>query len=152
MVIVDPNSSDNEVIGVVLEWVDVLARKDYLTVFKELGYWDYDEESGVEEIRNAISKYRSPEFFPGVEEFVVSDWRLAKGGNPEPQRKVVWYDPNEPGIRASISVDLPLNGAWSDLQAEFLLFERAHIDSGYELRLETIYSWKQRNRESDEKS
>ncbi len=135
---INSNSSDDEILEIVLEWIDVLSKQDYERVAKELGYWDYDVGAATKAIREAIEGYRSPELFPNVEDFRVSDWRLAMGGNLEPIREIVWYKENTVGIVVSVCVHLPLNGAWSDLAADFLLFERGNRPGQYQLKLEEI--------------
>jgi hypothetical protein len=135
---INSNASDDEILEVVFEWVDALSRRDYERVARELGYWDFDVGAATRAIREAIEGYRAPALFPDIENFVVSDWRLATGGNPEPKREVVWYKENAVGIVVSIKVHLPLNGAWSDLTADLLLFERGGHPGKYELRLEEI--------------
>ena len=89
-------------------------------------------------MREAIEGYRSLKFFPNIDDFKVSDWRLATGGNPEPTRAIVWSEENTVGIVVSVCVHLPLNGAWSDLAADFLLFERVDRPGQYQLCLEEI--------------
>lgn len=138
MVWINSNSSDDEIFDIIFNWIDVLSEEDYRRVAKELGYWDFDDDPATEAIRAAITDYRSPNLFPNLEGFRVSDWRLATGGNPEPRREIVWHKENAVGIVASICVDLPLNGAWSDLAADFLLFERGDHPGEYQLRLEEI--------------
>ena len=138
MVWVNSNSSDDEIFDTVFAWIDVLSEENYERVAKELGYWDFDNNSATKAIRDAIKEYRSLELFPTVEDFKVSDWRLATGGNPEPMREIVWYKENAVGIVVSVCIDLPLNGAWSDLTADFLLFERGNHPGQYQLQLEEI--------------
>ena len=47
----------------------------------------------------------------------------------------------------SVTFDLPLNGQWSDLTADFVFFEGADARAGYPLGLEEIGSWRQMQRE-----
>lgn len=135
---INSDCSDDEILEVVFQWIDVLSQKDYDRVARELGYWDFGFQKATKAIREAIGGYRAPGLFPGVEEFEVSDWRLAVGGKSEPTRKVVRCEENTVGIAVSVCIDLPLNGAWSDLAADFLLFEREYRPGQYELRLEEI--------------
>jgi hypothetical protein len=138
MVWVNSNSSDDEIFDTVLAWIDILSQADYERVANELGYWDFDNNSATKAIRETITEYRSVDLFPDGENFRVSDWRQATGGNSAPIKKLVWHDKNLVGIVASVSFDLPLNGAWSDLTADFLLFERDNRPGQYQLRLEEI--------------
>jgi len=49
-------------------------------------------------------------------------------------------------LGGAITVDLPLNGKWSDLQADFVLCV-SEPGKAFILRLEEIYSFRQRDRE-----
>jgi len=101
MVLIPHDATDDVVLDIIRKWIDVLAKEDYETVVAELGpgldfaYGFYS--SKAECLRAQIKRYVSPEYFPGVTDFVVTDWRLAQGGNPEPQRHVTWYEPNNIG-------------------------------------------------------
>jgi hypothetical protein len=145
-----PRGASREIVlGIVRGWVDVLAAQDFQTVFEELGYSISSAEPNVERITKAIQYYRSPDYYPGVTTFTVSDWRTAHGGNPEPQQKVIWYKPNTVGMAGAVAFDLPLNGQWSDLTADFVFFDNDNPDGGYTLRLEEIHSWRQNNRDME---
>lgn len=132
------NASDEDVLEVVMSWVDVLATRDYESVANSLGY--IFGKPTAETIRMAIEGYRSQEFFPGVESFAVTRWREAIGGNPAPMRRIVWFEENEALLAAAISIHLPLNGKWSDLCADFILVDREPDAGTYRLRLEEIFS------------
>ena len=147
MIVVPQNATDEEVLDIVRKWVDVLAAEDYEAVVKELGFLTGFYSSPAECPRAQIKRYVSPEYFPGVIDFVVSDWRTAHGGNPEPQSTVTWYRPNSVGLRGTVSFDLPINGKWSDLTADFVFFE--NNNEGYKLALEEIFSRKQLEREAE---
>jgi hypothetical protein len=146
MVTISRNATDEEVLNIIRKWVDVLAAEDYEVVVSELGFlMGPYYSSPAEGIRVAIKGYVSPEYFPGVTDFVVTDWRTAVGGNPEPEKSVTWYEPNSIDIRGAVRFDLPLNGKWSDLTADFVFFEKGL--AGYSLALEEIWSVKQGQRE-----
>jgi hypothetical protein len=145
MVLISKNATNEEVLDIIRQWVDVLAAEDYDAVVKELGFLTGSHSSASECLRAEIKRYVSPEYFPGATDFVVTDWRTACGGNPEPLNTVRWFNPNSVGLRGAVSFDLPLNGKWSDLTADFVFFE--NNDESYSLHLEEIYSEKQRQRE-----
>ena len=154
MVLVPHNATDDAVLDIIRKWIDVLAKEDYEAVVAELGpglHFAYGFYSSKAEcIRAQIKRYVSPEYFPGVTDFVVTDWRLAKGGNPEPRRDVTWYEPNNlggVGLRGAVQFDLPLNGKWSDLTADFVFWE--HDNENYALALEEITSVNQSLREAE---
>lgn len=139
--------SDDKLIAIVRDWVDVLAREDYEAVFAALGYGLAFDRPGPDCIRDAIKRYRSPDYYPDVTEFSVTSWREARGGNPEPSQKITWYKSNGLRMAGAVSFDLPLNGRWSDLTADFVLFENEDASEGHFLNLEEIGSIAQMQRE-----
>jgi hypothetical protein len=145
MILVPQNATNEEVLDIVRRWIDVLAKEDYEVVVKELGFLTGSYPSPAECLRAQIKRYVSPEYFPGVADFVVTDWRTAQGGNPEPLSTVTWFNPNSVGLRGAVSFDLPINGKWSDLTADFVFFE--NNNEGYRLALEEISSVKQSQRD-----
>jgi|ERR1700733_608685 hypothetical protein len=150
MVLVPHNATNDEVLNIIRKWIDVLATEDYEAVVKELGFltsYSSSPAECVEYLRAQIKRYVSPEYFPGVADFVVTDWRTAQGGNPEPLSTVTWYKPNSGSLRGAVRFDLPLNGKWSDLTADFVFFE--NNNEGYSLALEEICSVKQSQREME---
>ena len=151
MITVIPRNSPNEtVLDIVKGWVDVLAKQDYQRVFEGLGHSiSRIGEPSAESIRKAIEVYRSPDYYPGATAFTVSDWRTARGGNPDPQQKVIWYKPNTVRMAGAVAFDLPLNSRWSDLTADFVFFETNNPNARYTLRLEEIHSWRQTQREME---
>jgi hypothetical protein len=150
MVFIPHKATDEEILTIVRQWVDVLASEDYAKVFAELGYSmsPYFDCSGDEAIRQEIKNYRSPELYPGVTDFKVTDWRLAKGGNPSPKQSIVRFKPNDTKLAGAIQFDLPMNGKWSDLQADFVLFDDGEFRNDSILTLEEIQSLAQRQRET----
>jgi hypothetical protein len=147
MNVVPRDSSDEQVLDLVRRWIDVLAAKRYQEIFDSLGYGMAYGKPGAQCIREAIQNYRSPEYFVGVNNFAVSDWRTARGGNPNPTRKVTWYKPNTTRMAGAVAFDLPMNGQWSDLTANFVYFEGDDPRAGYRLGLEDIMCWRQMQRD-----
>ena len=134
------SASDDELLNVVRSWLDVLAVGDYERVFDKLGY-AMAYGGGAAAIRRDIEAYRAPDLYPGVSEFRVTDWRTAQGGNPEPLALVRRYAYSESlPIMATIEVDLPLNGRWSDLEADFVLMVSGPNETEGTLALEDISS------------
>ena len=151
MIFVPRDASDEQVLDIAHHWIDILAREDYTMTFEALGYsllYQCDCP-GPECIRSKIKLYRSPDFYPGIEDFTVTNWRTAMGGNPTPTQKITWYKPNDTGLRGVLAIDLPLNGKWSDLQADFVWFENKFLGEGFPLALEEIGSLAQHDRESE---
>ena len=146
MIFVPRDADEHQVLDIVHEWIDVIAAENYETVFAELGYSLAFGRPGGECVREAIESYRSPQYYPGVEEFVVTDWRKAQGGNRAPAKIVTWYKPNSTGLSGAVAFDLPINGKWSDLTANFVFFENENMAEGYVLSLEDVQSngqWQQ---------
>jgi hypothetical protein len=140
MTFVPHDASEDQVLDIVRAWVDVLAREDYETVFKAVGYALAFGRPGARCIQEAIENYRSAVLYPGIEKFVVTDWRTAEGGNPDRRQEVAWYKPNASGLMGAVAFDLPLNGRWSDLTADFVFCEGPNPFVGYALGLEEIQS------------
>jgi hypothetical protein len=132
--------TDEQLLALVRMWIDALSREEYDRVFAALGYGMAFGRPGPEAIRDDIKRYRAPDYFPGIEEFVVSDWRTALGGNPSPTTQIRWYKPSTLRLIGAVDYDLPLNGKWSDLTANFVLFESENPKEGYILGLEDISS------------
>jgi hypothetical protein len=65
------------------------------------------------------------------------------GGNPSPRLEIVRYVPSQHPLRGAVSVDLPLNGRWSDLTADFVWFESSEPGGDYPLALEEVGSARQ---------
>ena len=147
MIYVPREASSEQVLEIIRAWIDILSREDYEAAFEAIGAWGSHWGWTVEALRDDIKNYRSPEFYPGVEDFRVTDWRMAQGGNPEAEQTVLWYDrisnDNFP-LAGAITFDLPLNGRWSSLTADFVIFKGTDTDEGDILGLEEIYSWEQR--------
>jgi len=121
MVHVSLNATDEELLQLVHSWLDVLAAEDYERVFGQIGY-AMAYGAGAAAIRRDIKNYRSPQYYPGISDFRVSDWRTATGGNPEPFFQVQRFEYSKDfALVAAISIDLPLNGRWSDLEATFVV-------------------------------
>jgi hypothetical protein len=150
MAFIPRDATNEQVLDIILEWIDVLANEEYEIVYATLGYLRCHEPRNAEIIRWEIKQYRSPELYPNIEEFTVTDWRTANGGNIDPVREVMWYKPNDTRLRGAVAFDLPLNGQWSDLQADFVFFDNENVDEGYILCLEEIGSFMQRHREIEE--
>ena len=138
MVRVPVSATDDELLALVRTWLDALAAERYEFLFEELGY-AMAYGGGATAIRRDIERYRSSRYFPGVDSFRVSDWRTAVGGNPKPIALVRRYgfNPQLP-IIATVEVDLPLNGKWSDLEADFVVTVQGPADREGVLCLEDI--------------
>jgi hypothetical protein len=138
MVVIPQAASDSQVLTIVLQWIDVLAREDYEAIFHAVGYAVAFDRPGAACIENQIKQYRSDKLYPGVTVFTVTDWRAAYGGNPSPLQLVSRYKSNSTGLAGAVDFDLPLNGRWSDLTASFVFCEPEIEGGDYVLSLEEI--------------
>jgi hypothetical protein len=146
MIYAPPNPTDEQLIDVVRHWIDLVANREFQKAFDLYSYRMAPlrpELTGAESIAIDIERYRSASLFPGETRFSVTDWREATGGNPAPTQKIVWYKANDIGISCVISVNLPLNGKWSGLLAEFLLYD-FQPGLGYLVELEDISFYDER--------
>jgi hypothetical protein len=140
MTLVPRDAPDEALLSIVHGWIEALARQDYAAAFAALGYALAHGEPGADCIRRQIQSYRSPELYPGVTNFTLTDWRTATGGNPNPLQLIRRYKANDTGLIATIELHLPLNGRWSDLEADFVIFDNQNSREGYFLSLEEISS------------
>lgn len=147
MIFVPREATDEQVLNIVRGWIDILADEDYESAFDAITAHGSQETWTPEFIKSSIKNYRSPEHYPGVEEFRVTNWRTAHGGNADAEQAVTWYKPHSFVLAGYINFDLPLNGQWSDLKAEFVLWYHGSQGEGYILGLEDIESQEQKLRE-----
>lgn len=126
--------SNDDLFDVARKWILVLASGDYQKVIDSIGY-GMSSDPHVDDIAIPLRQYRSS-IYPNETDFRVSDWRCANGGNPSPTEEIVWYEPNEVLLTGAVSMDLPLNGKWSDLPIDFVLFDAG--DEGHLFQLEEI--------------
>ena len=131
---------DEAVRAHVLACADLLAAEEFVRVGAEYGFALSFGRSPSECIREVIEGYRSEHLFPGESRFKVSNWRSAVGGNPEARNQVTWHEPSSSLPRGVFEFDLPLNGKWSDLLAEFVLFESTDHPGRFVVSLEDISS------------
>jgi hypothetical protein len=141
MVYVSPTATNAEVVDLILPWIDALAREEYKVVYETLGYAMAYQLAlpGPDCIRYMIENYRSKDLFPGEKFFKVTSWKSALGGNKSPAKIVKSYGKNAIGIVGSCTFDLPLNGKWSDLSAEFVWMESSNSSQGCILALEHLW-------------
>ncbi len=136
MTFVRRDISDSDLLDVIRAWIDVLRDKNYGCFFEALGYSMAGAAASPGIVESDLSRYRS-ELFEGETSFAVTDWRTASGGNPNPRCEVEWFERNSVGLAGAATFDLPLNGRWSDLAADRILFETG-ADEGLVLKLEEL--------------
>ncbi|CAE6824530.1 hypothetical protein [Paraburkholderia haematera] len=66
-------ATDSQLLEIAGNWIDLLAKQEYETVASALGYAVAFGEPPAECIRREIRQYRSSTFFPGVDDFRVTE-------------------------------------------------------------------------------
>jgi hypothetical protein len=123
---------ERDLLAAARECLDLFAAGRFEEAFDRFGHsmaYQYPGASGGRSIQLAIDGSR-----PGSR---VTDWREATGGRGQALYSLVRYAPNSPGLLGAFSVDLPLDGAFSEVAADFIVTPCA---DGYEVSLEHIYS------------
>lgn len=110
MIYVPRDASGEQVLSIVCSWINILADEDYQAAFDVITAHGPNETWTPEFIQSSIKHYRSPEFYPGVEDFHVTDWRTAQGGNADAKQEVGWYKSDTFILAGYVDFDLPLNG------------------------------------------
>ena len=126
------NSTDEEILNHIEDWVSDLAAEDYESAYKRTKHDPYYEWT-PELIKNVINGYGLPEPHPSGETFKVTPVKEAKGEAPRQEVDRGPYDGNKFGY---VYYDLPLNGEWSDLTASFRLEKQ---DKNLVITLEEIH-------------
>ena len=153
MTVLPPGASDGEILEILRYWLDQLAAEKYEEIYAALGYaLAYQEDvPGPRRIEHEIKRYRSPLSYPGIDTFRVTDWRTATEGRHGPDFQVIRYARNSTGLGGAASINLPLNGTWSDLRADFVWSDGTCTNGAQWLSLEEISSHEQFNRELEER-
>jgi hypothetical protein len=128
------NSTENDIINLIGEFVNLLAEEKYVEAF-ELTYHTFDHMSPGW-IKKLIEGYGIDE--PADEVFRVTS--LEKMKNQSPRIYFYWYDSiDDDEISREIGCVeyfLPINGEWSDLMATFYVHE---LESGVALSIYNIH-------------
>jgi len=134
MIVLPKDATDEDIINVVRDFVNLLAKERYVEAF-EMMYRNSKDEMSPELIKRLIEGY-------GFDESVKDVFRvtsLEEMKNQEPEFQIDWLEsvkgekPREIGI---IHYDLPINGEWSDLTAIFDVYE---LENGIALSLYDIH-------------
>lgn len=135
-IIKDPVTNDC-IFQFCLEWIDALAREDYITASSYLR--NLDSEWHDAEIKQAVETYGSMEYLDETI-YTVSRFEDAAGDNPRFSRayteelegfafirhpkwpiEICWNSEvfSSEGVVATVHMDYALNGEWSDLSSNF---------------------------------
>lgn len=115
-------ANDEEILAVVEQWIDDLARGDYASAFARTQHDPYYRWT-PELIAHVIHGYGLPEPHPSGVRFQVTP-RAEADGNGRPHYREVDRGAARGEVVAEVWHDLPLNGEWSDLTATFRLERR----------------------------
>ncbi len=107
--------SDDEILAIVEQWIDDLARGDYASAYARTAHDPYYRWT-PELIRAVVTGYGSPEPHRSGTVFRVTARDAAVG---HPHNRTVDREAVRPPAFAEVWYDLPLNGEWSDLTATF---------------------------------
>ena len=130
------NATDEQILDVVRQWVELLAQEKYEEAFRMLRYRPTELWS-PELIKTVIANYGFIEPREDGATFKVTSLK----DDPEGQvfHGVEWYgdDPNRPAEYLGMAMfTLPLNGEWSDVTAMFDIVEE---DGALVLELDDIH-------------
>ncbi|MGA9997156.1 MAG: hypothetical protein WBP93_17190 [Pyrinomonadaceae bacterium] len=121
-------ADDEEVLSLVRQWVEHLAKRDYTQAMALLSQGERYAFWTPALVEERISSYGPPE---GGDKDSIS--RVTPPGSAQvydikPRHSVDWYDPElkeEGEVVGVVHFDLPINGVWSDLTA-ILNIEKGH--------------------------
>ena len=134
MIVLPKDATDEDIINVVRDFVNLLAKERYVEAF-EMMYRNSKDEMSPELIKRLIEGY-------GFDESVKDVFRVAsleKMKNQEPEFQIDWLESvkgEKPRDIGTIHYDLPINGEWSDLTAIFDVYE---LENGIALSLYDIH-------------
>lgn len=138
MTLLPTNSTDEDLINFVRNFVNLLAQEKYVEAF-EITYHNPDREMSPELIKALIKGYGFAEPVENNTDPPLRVTHLSNIEKPEPKYQIDFYDikedvfPKEIGI---IHYDLPIDDDWSDLTAIFDVFE---LEDGIALSLYDIH-------------
>ena len=142
MIYLPRNVSTEDVLQVIQAWVELWAELGPEAAFSAIAL-DENDTWTPEWLEYATANYRPLELYPDAPLFVVTAPDTAMIASHVPTREVQWYNPKNTGLVGDIRFDLPLNGRWSDLLAEFDLWGGDALDKDYLLTLDEIRCWDQ---------
>ena len=117
------NASDEEILNVIRDWVELLAVDDFEAAYAMLHHEPNDQFT-PEFLRMWISNYGWHDPMKDGSTYRVTSCKLAVGRETHYQ-SVNRYDPADAnGFAGDAMFDLPLNGEWSDLTALFWILSR----------------------------
>ena len=132
---VSRNISSEELLDQVSGWISILAEERYGEFFDALGYSIAGGEATSDWIKHNIEMYRDEALYPGESVMRVTSIMNAVEGYEYAKKKVEWFEHNDTSIVCAVTYHLPINGRWSNLSADFVIFD---TEDGWLLKLEEI--------------
>jgi hypothetical protein len=121
MVTLPPTATDADLLAVVRSWVDLLAAGEYAQAQALLVRVEEDRDWPPARVAEIIAAYEPPPKARAEGPARVTPVRTARVVDVLPRHAVSRWGPGcRPGVVGDIHFDLPINGAWSDLMANFL--------------------------------
>lgn len=142
MIYIPDTASDEDILQVVQGWVKLWAELGPEAASSAIAV-DENDPWTPEWLEYAITNYRPLGLYPDAPLFVLTAPDSATITGHVPTREVKRYDPKNSGLVCDVCFDLPLNGRWSDLLAEFDLWGGDASDENYLLTLSQIRCWDQ---------
>jgi hypothetical protein len=136
MIKLPQHATDQQILDVIRDWVELLAQNHYEDAFQMLKH-DASKDWSPELIRTVISNYGFIE--PRKDEKVFRVTSIKEKPTGKPYQEVDWYgdDPDRPRqYLGMVLFNLPLNGEWSDVTAVFDIVEE---DDHLALELDDIH-------------
>src|ERR1700722_12266490 len=123
MIFVSRDSTDEELFETVYTWLALLEAGDYAGATESIRYGDNDPWD-EDYLRKAITEYRQDGLTSDDQQAKITSYSAAKVLDHLPEPVINRYLSNDSGLIGAIdSFDLPINGYWSNLTADFVVWE-----------------------------
>jgi hypothetical protein len=140
MILLSRNSTDEEILEKVYTWLALLDAEDYVGETKAILYGKTDPW-GADYLRKAITEYRQDGIASNERPARITSIKTAKILDHKPDYNIIRYLRNDTGLFGAIdNFDLPINGYWSKLTADFVILNRQDPTDDCVLCLEEIHS------------
>jgi hypothetical protein len=115
-----PDATDADLLAAVRSWVDLLAAGEYAQAQGMLVRVEQERDWPAVRVAEVIAAYEPRPQARAEGAVRVTPVRTARVADVLPRHAVArWGEGCRPGVVGDIHFDLPINGAWSDLMANF---------------------------------